>query len=267
MTYDALLELAKKVTVHAKGQTAVNGLDLFYFNGWNNAITLQMVHQQGASIFNQDLTECDYTTPEAKKALGWYFNWAQARVGPSPLRPGGNPFSLAGGGQLGMTMLGYWFLGAELSSLGAAENRWRLVISPQMGTRRVTSCNTCTGVWIPRLSRKKDAAWKFVEWYTVGKGAEQRAIVGAGIPPVKSMSELLPTRTAENRAALATINADLQYFSQWTFSPYIKSDLSEQIWQHYMSQAFAGTLSLDAAAAAITRTINSQLKRNKQVLG
>jgi ABC-type glycerol-3-phosphate transport system substrate-binding protein len=166
-----------------------------------------------------------------------------------------------------MAMLGYWFQGAELSAFGAAENRWRLIISPQMGQQRVTSCNTCTGVWIPELSQQKDAAWKFVEWYTVGKGAQQRAIVGTGIPPAKSMSELLPTRTMENRAALATINADLKYFNQWTFSPYISSDLAEQVWQHYMSQAFAGTLSLDAAAAAITRNINAQLRRNKQAIG
>ena len=267
MSYDELLALAKKLTVRKNGRIAVYGLDMFYVAGWYNAYTMQMVHQQGGSVFNSDLTECDYTTPEAKKALKWFTDWAQAHVGPSSLDPGDNPFGLAGVDRMAMTMLGYWFQGGFLSSLGAAENHWRLLVSPQMGSKRVTCNNTCTGVWIPKQSQHKDAAWKFVEWYTVGHGAHERAIVGDGIPPLKSMYALLPTKTAENKAALATMNADLAYFSLWHFSPYIDSSAAEQIWEQYMNQAFAGKMSVDAAAGAITQDINRQLKRNKKIIG
>jgi ABC-type glycerol-3-phosphate transport system substrate-binding protein len=86
ITYDQLFTMATKLTTRQGGKTLVYG----YGTQWSFGLTViaaMMIKQQGGDIYNAAGTQADFTTPAAQKAIEWFINYEQAKIGPSSLDP------------------------------------------------------------------------------------------------------------------------------------------------------------------------------------
>lgn len=110
-TYEEWLEKAERLVERKNGQTAVYGGS---YNGVNLCVLLtNLVAAAGGSLFSDDFTRVDFTTPEARRALTWYVDYAKAKVGPSLVQP--NPDAWDGptyvANRMAMSGSGYWLGG------------------------------------------------------------------------------------------------------------------------------------------------------------
>ena len=107
ISYDELLEISKKVAVINGGTTEVYGLGMEWQWTLYGPIAA-MVAQQGGSLYNDDLSEVDFTTPEAVRALQWFVDYGQSGVGPTSLNPlpDGSDYSTFAAGRMAITGTG-----------------------------------------------------------------------------------------------------------------------------------------------------------------
>ncbi len=267
LSYDELLRLAKKVTVRKHGKIQVYGLDPEW--GWfTQAHILNLLAQEGKTLWNADYTEASFTSPEVRKILQWYVDWAQARVGPSPLDPDPQwTGALWQANRLAMTTYGYWFEGfliqnnpAQLKSAGFAPG-------PLWGPKRVSADMIDTGAYIAAASKNQDAAWAFFEYYMAGKPAYDRAVSGWGFSPLKSLMPLMPHATSEEQEFLTVAQNDVRYDTTLHFSPYISDAAMETAIQKYINPVMLGQAQLDSALQQLEAAVNKQLQLGKQQVG
>ncbi len=267
MTYDALLDMAKRLTVNQNGKIQVYGLDA----NWGYVMqghVLQMVAQQGGSVFNSDFTKADFTTPEATKAIKWYVDWAQAHVGPSPLDPyagwDGTSFPAD---RLAISMFGYWFGGSivapDTHNLGEHVG---FAPAPVMGSTRVSSCMTGTGAWIPQTAKHPDEAWKFMEYFMGGQPAKDRATGGFGIPGLKSLFSDLPQAKPYQAQAYKTQKNELQYQQVLHFSPYVSDNAVNLAFSQNIEPVMKGKVPLDQGITNLNNAVNLLLQQGKSQL-
>ncbi len=268
MTYDELLSIAKKLTVRQGNKIQIYGLDAEWGFVTQGAIA-QMLAQEGKSLFNSDYTQVDFTTPEAKKVLQWFVDWAQAHVGPSPLDPdpGGWSWPPFQANRLAIAMDGYWFGGVIATDTQGLTNNVGFAPAPIWGSQRISCCRTATGAWIPQASKNKDAAFKLMEFFEGGAPARAYAQLGHGIPSLKSLVLLLPQSKPYQQQAYKTQQNELSYLQTLHFSPYITDDAMEAAIQRYIVPVMQGQTTLDSATAQLTEAINLQLTQNKSQIG
>ncbi len=263
LTYDELFSLAKRLTVRAKGVTQVYGVDMALDQGHLE----QMLRQDGQSLFNHDFSEVDFTTPEARRALTFFVDLAQAHVTPSPLdpNPAGWDYPPFLANRLGMANYGYWF--GSLVNIpgphGQPVARSGYAPSPQFGHTRVDACLTGTGAWIPQASHNKDLAFTFMEFFLGGAPAVTHARLGTGIPALKSLVPDLPHDTPYQNAAYQAMRSELSYFGILHFSPYISNDAMNASITKYITPVMQGKTSLESAAQDLTRAVNQLLSLGK----
>ena len=265
MTYDQLLDMGNKLTVKQGGKVQVYGIDPQWASSPN---IIQMIRQQDGIIYRTDLTQADFTTPEAQKALQWYVAYAQAHIGPSPFDPDPNgwdgPTYLAN--RLAVSQFGYWF-GGEISS-GSKDVTAHAFMAPAplMGPKRISACFTATGAWIPASAKNKDAAWSFMEYFMAGTPAHERAKSGWGVPSLKSLLPEMPQSSPYQKQAYQVLQNEQQYFEVLPVSPYTTSAAMNPIFDKYLQQAVRNQLSVGSAAQQITADINKLLQQGKQAM-
>jgi len=269
MTYDQLLALGKKLTVVKGGKVQVYGLDPAWTLGWEYGGMIQMLAQEGKSLWNADYTHADFTSPEVLKILKWYVDWAQARVGHSPLDP--DPDGWAGpaflADRVAMVVYGYWFQGEITSGPKTLLQHVGFAPSPQWGPKRLSGCLTATGAWIPANSKNKDAAWKFFEYYMAGKPAQNRATSGWGVPTVKRYLKDMPQGTPEQRDFYRVLQNELKHFTVLRFSPYITDTAMSNAINKYMQPVMKGQMKLEDGAKQLEIAVNKLVLQAKQQVG
>ena len=265
-SYDELLEIAKKLTTVDGGTTAVYGLGLEWQWSLYGPIAA-MVAQQGESLFNDDLTEIDFTSDAAQRALQWYVDFAQAGVGPTSLNPlaDGSDFATFAAERMAITQDGYWF-GGNFAGEDALQTV-RFAPAPVMGDTRVALSYGGQGLWIPEQAKNKDAAWKFMEYFMAGSPAEGRASSGWGMPSLKSLADRLPQDLPYQKEAFAVVENELQYTVPLPDSPYIGVQLLHDTIDKYLQQAIKGDLSVEEAGAQLTDELNEVLAQGVEQLG
>ncbi len=265
LTFDELLALGKKLTLRKGGKIQVYGLNA-EFGIYMEFHMLQLMAQQGKPLFNADYTKIDCTSPEARKILKFYFDYAQARIGPSPLDPEANwdgiiyPVN-----RVAIAQWGYWFGGLINipGKNGQSVTESGIAPAPLMGPHRVSGCAGPAGSWIPQGSRNRDAAWKLFEFYHGGQPARDRAAGGYGLPSLKSLFPLLPHNTPYQKAAVQVQQTELKHVAVLRYSPYITSDAFDAIFTKYMTAAVTGQSSLDDAARGMETAYNNRLRLGK----
>lgn len=266
ISYDELLDIAKKLTVTTGGSTEVYGLGLEW--AWQLYGPLSaMVMQQGGSLYNDDLSEIDFTSPEAQKAVQWYVDFAHAGVGPTSLNPlpEGSDFSTFAAERMGISQDGYWFGGNfagddALKTVGFAP-------APTMGDERVSLTYGGVGLWIPEQSQHKDAAWKFMEYFMAGTPAQQRATSGWGLPSLKSLADQIPQDQPYQKQAAEVAANEVQFSRPLPDSPYIAMDKLNATIDKYLQAAIKGEMSVAEATSAMTDEINEALAQGKEQIG
>ncbi|MEW2401129.1 extracellular solute-binding protein [Streptomyces sp. NPDC046862] len=266
LSYDELLDLGKKLVKRRLGKVKVYGL-----NATGMGVFAQltgMTASAGGSVFSDDLTTVDFSSPEALKALGWYLEYAKADIGPNVVNP--NPDGWDGptyqANRMAMSSNGYWFGGviggdAKLSKVS------RFAPAPQLGSHRVSPCFGATGFWIPKDAKNKDTAWKLFEWYFAGDPAKARASSGWGIPSLTSLRSQMPQGTAFQKQAFEVQHRETPYFSVLPFSPYAQVDALDAVLSKVLPDAVKSGTSAGKVADELNSRMNDQLAKGKELVG
>ncbi|GKQ37066.1 extracellular solute-binding protein [Streptomyces sp. A012304] len=267
VTFDEWLETAKRLTRRRNGQTTVFG------GSYNGVLTPNLLATltvaAGGSLFSDDFSRVDFTTPEARKALGWYIEYGRTRVGPSIIQPDPNTWDgpTYQAGRMAMSGNGYW-LGGLINADKELAPVSRLAPAPVFEAgRRISPCQAGTGLWMPKKSRNKDAAWRVFEWFFGEAPAKGRASSGWGIPTLKSLRPLMPAKEPYQQRVLKVQNAELRHFSVIAFTPYATADSLYALFNQVAPAAMTGGMSVDALAGRLNSLMNEQLKRGKEQVG
>lgn len=265
-SYDDLLEIAEKLTVSDGDTTKVFGLGLEW--QWSLYAPMSaMVMQQGGQLYNDDLTEIDFTSEEAQRAFQWYVDFAKAGVGPTSLDPlaDGSDFSTFAAERMAISQDGYWF-GGNFAAEDALETV-RFAPAPVMGDTRVAPTYSGQGWWIPEKAENKEAAWKLMEYYMAGPPAEDRAGSGWGLPALKSLADKLPQDLPYQKQAYEVAMNELQHAKPLPDSPYISTELLNSTIDKYLQSAIKDEMSVAEATAALTDELNEALAQGKDQIG
>ncbi|MFG2378412.1 extracellular solute-binding protein [Streptomyces sp. NPDC048504] len=267
VTYEQWLEDAKRLTRRKNGQTTVFGGS---YNGLNApGLLAGLTAAAGGSLFSEDFSRVDFTTPEARKALAWYIDYCRAKVGPSLIQPDPNGWDgpTYQAGRMAMTGSGYW-LGGMIDTDKKLARVSRLAPAPVFaGGPRLSPCQGGTGLWMPKKARNKDAAWRVFEWFFGEAPAKERASSGWGIPSLKSLRSLMPGQEPYQKRALRVQEAELKHFSVTAFTPYATADALAALFNQAAPAAMSGGISVDTLAGRLNSSMNEQLKRGKEQVG
>lgn len=267
VTYEEWLDTAKRLTRRRNGQTTVFG------GSYNGVLTPNLLASltvaAGGNLFTDDYSRVDFTTPEARKALGWYIDYCRTKVGPSIVQPDPNTWDgpTFQANRLAMSNSGYW-LGGLINADKKLAPLSRLAPAPRFeGGRRVSPCQAGTGFWIPSASHHKDAAWRVFEWFFGEAPAKARASGGWGIPTLKSLRPLMPAQEDYQKRVLTVQEAELKHYSVIAFTPYATADSLLALFNQIAPAAMTGGMSVDTLAGRLTSAMNEQLKRGKEQVG
>jgi multiple sugar transport system substrate-binding protein len=267
ITFEEWLDHAQRLVQRSKGQTTVFG------GSYNGLVKLTlmatMTASAGGSLFADDFTRVDFTTPEARKVLAWYLDYCRLKVGPSPVLPDPNGWDgpTYQAGRMAMSNNGYWMGGMIGTDKKLAEVS-RLAPAPVFaGGPRISACQGGTGMWMPRKAKNKDAAWRIFEWFFGEAPAKARASSGWGIPSLKSLRALMPHQEDFQKRTLSAQRNELKHFSVVALSPYISGDAFESLFNQVATPAMKGEMSVDRLAGRLNSVINQQIKRGKEQVG
>ncbi|WP_405469527.1 extracellular solute-binding protein [Streptomyces canus] len=267
VTYEEWLDKAKRLTRRKNGQTTVFG------GSYNGVLTPSLLASltvaAGGNLFTDDYSRVDFTTPEARKALGWYIDYCRTKVGPSIIQPDPNTWDgpTFQANRLAMSNSGYW-LGGLINADKKLAPLSRLAPAPYFeGGRRISPCQAGTGFWIPSKSHHKDAAWRVFEWFFGEAPAKARASGGWGIPTLKSLRPLMPAQEGYQKRVLTVQEAELKHYSVIAFTPYATADSLLALFNQIAPAAMNGDISVDTLAGRLNSAMNDQLKRGKEQVG
>jgi multiple sugar transport system substrate-binding protein len=267
VTYEEWLDKAERLTRRKNGQTTVFG------GSYNGVLTPNLLASltvaAGGNLFTDDYSRVDFTTPEARKALGWYIDYCRTKVGPSIIQPDPNAWDgpTFQANRLAMSNSGYW-LGGLINADKKLAPLSRLAPAPYFdGGRRVSPCQAGTGFWIPSASHHKDAAWRVFEWFCGEAPAKARASGGWGIPTLKSLRPLMPAQEDYQKRVLTVQEAELKRYSVIAFTPYATADSLLALFNQIAPAAMNGAISVDTLAGRLNSAMNAQLKRGKEQVG
>ena len=263
--WDAILDAAKQLKAAGVSEYPL-GLNWQWGVG---AIFNTMIVQQGGTIYNDDLTEVDYETPEAKRAFEWFVDYATSGVGvttANPL-PDGSDVASFEGGRMAMTLTGYW-MGGGLTADGAAGVRdyAQLIPTPTFG-ENISAVAGGVGAWIPSKSDAKDEAWRVMEYFMGGEPAVERSKSGWGLPALESLWGNLPQEFEFQVQAAATAEQEAANVTTLPSSPYMDGAVFTAELDDAIMGAAKGELTVDAALAQLTTAINDTLAQGKDQLG
>ncbi|MFE4799383.1 extracellular solute-binding protein [Streptomyces sp. NPDC056708] len=266
LSCDEWLDFGKRLTNRRLGKVKVYGLSA---GGMGTFAQLTyLTASAGGSVFAEDLASVDFSSPEARKALQWYLDYARADIGPNVANP--NPdawdWPTYQANRMAMAVDGYWFGGMFLEDAKVAENS-RLAPAPQLGSHRISPCFGATGYWIPRDTKNKDAAWKFFEWYFGGKPAQDRASSGWGVPSLKSLQDKMPQDKPFQKQAYAAQQHEMKYFSTLSFTPYAEVTALDAVLNKVLPGAIHSSTSAGKVADEVNQRMNEQIARGKELVG
>ncbi|MBE8476073.1 extracellular solute-binding protein [Streptomyces justiciae] len=266
LSMDEWLDLGKRLTARRLGKVKVYGLSA---NGMGVMSQLMwMTASAGGSLFADDTATVDFSSPEARKALQWYMDYAKADIGPSLVNP--NPDGWDGptyqAGRMAMSCGGFWF-GSVIAGDGKLSEVSRFAPAPQLGSHRVSPIFSGTGFWIPKDAKNKEEAWKLFELHFGGGPAEERAAAGWGMPPLNSLRSKMPQKTAMQKQAYAAQMKELPYFTVLPVSPYAQMDALNGVLSKVLPDAVKSDRAVGKVADALNSRMNEQLDRGKELVG
>lgn len=226
-----------------------------------------MMATMGGSIFSEDASTVDLSSPEAQRAIQWLIDACESRVGYSPLdpNPDGYDWTAMAANRLATAGHGYWYLG-QLQDPAAASFRdsCRLLPSLTFGPQRISTTFAATGMWIPEKAKNKEAAFQFLEFHTCGADAEKRATAGWGIPALKSLEPKLPSSNTFEKDAIDSFRSEIDHTQVLTFSPYAQTDAMDVLLAQDFLPILKGSKKAADFADKVTPKLNQLLADGKR---
>ncbi|GAQ55723.1 extracellular solute-binding protein [Streptomyces acidiscabies] len=267
VTFEQWQEDARRLVQRKRGQTIVFGGS--YAGLTRSTLLATMTASAGGSLFDDDFSRVDFTTPEARKALAWYIDYCHTKVGPSLIQPDPNGWDgpTYQAGRMAMSNSGYW-LGGMIGTDPKLAAVSRLAPAPVFaGGPRISACQGGTGLWMPKKAKNKDAAWRVFEWFFGEEPAKERAAGGWGIPTLKSLRALMPHQETYQQRTLKVQENELKHYSVVSFTPYTRADALDALFNQAAPAAMNGGISVDRLAGQLNDVVNEQLKRGKEQVG
>ncbi|QHT59429.1 sugar ABC transporter substrate-binding protein [Paenibacillus lycopersici] len=271
MTYDEMLDLAKKLTKKQNGKITQYGLVDMFTNGViaNQDLLLHQLASLGEQLYSDKGIELD--TPDAKKALQYWVDAVKAPVGPSPLNTETKSFiDLFTQNKSAMMLCGYWFSGLLRTTDSTKNNLddYMLLPSPMMdGGKRVEAARGASGSIIYSKTKHPKEAWTVFEWFYSGQMADERAKSGWGLPVFQSKMALLPQETAFDKQAYGVVKDDLDYIQVLGYSPFVASQAITSTFDQQFTPVYFDKSTIDDAIGKISKNIADLMQDNKDLTG
>jgi multiple sugar transport system substrate-binding protein len=210
MTWQQFRETAKKLT-HGTGNDKVWGA---FLHSWKSQVMNQGVTQgnhnliQGKYGFLKPAYNLFLKMQNEDKSI---MNLGEIKTTSTHYR------AFFESGKVGMCYMGSWYIGALLDDKKAGKHNinWGVVKAPHWsGSIPGTTVSVLTTLGINAKSKKKDAAWKLVNYFTGEKGAMIHA--KAGVSPGYRTSAILDAYTstpgfpAGGKVALETVKTTVE---------------------------------------------------------
>jgi len=269
----SLTEPASWDDILTKGQALKDaGIELPIGIEWQwgiGGLLQEMVEQQGAHIFSEDLTEADLTSPEAIRAIQWLIDYGKLGIGPTSLNPlaAGQDGPAFTSGEMAASMDGYWFAGQftaeEAANVAATAS---LAPAPTWG-KRISAVNGGVGAWIPEASDDKDAAWRVMEYFIGGQPAIDRAKSGWGLPALQSLWKYLPTEQPYQKQAAELAKSEVEFVVPLQDSPYISIDQWNPELDKGVQSGILGEKTAKEIGQEVEDRMNALLAQGKDQLG
>lgn len=267
ITYEELFELGKKLTkTDASGNVVTWGYD--YSPYWVKFLVSDMATAKSLSIYNSDGTAMN-EDPDVRDL--WKY-WARYQVenistnvnNPSPGWTG----SAFQSDRVAMAQLGYWF-GAQMMANENFNTKYGWAPTPilEKGAPRVTNNLGATGIVMFSGTKHPEEAFRVFEWYMGGAYGRERAETGWGIPPLKSLSALLPEDNEYNASRKAIAFDDTKYMVSWQASNYITTGMYDASWVANIDDLVQGKINYDEFIDKFYAGINESIKLGMEELG
>ncbi len=160
--------------------------------------------------------------------------------------PGGWTGSSFESDRVAFVQLGYWF-GANLQKNEGYNEKYGWAPTPVVtkGGKRVTNTLGATGIVMYAKTPHPESAMEVFEWYMAGAYGIERAKTGWGIPPLKSLYDLLPTGNEYNDSRLKVAFDDAKYFKPWQTNPHVPGSTFENAWMNHIDDLVLGKITED----------------------
>ncbi len=267
LTYEELFELSKKLTESdASGNVIVFGYD--YSPYWAKFLVSDMATAKNLSIYNADNSAMN----DDPKVRDLWKYWARYQVenisaninNPSPGWAGAAFQS----DRIAMVQLGYWF-GAQLMENENYNEKYGWAPTPIVakGAPRVTNNLGATGIVMFSGTEHPEEAFRVFEWYIGGDYGKERAETGWGIPPLKSMTKLLPENNKYNASRKAIAFDDTKYMVSWQANQYITTGMYDSAWTNNIDDLVLGKIDYDKFVDKFYAELNETLTLGIEELG
>ena len=265
ITYQELADLARKLTKRSGDRTEVMGFGGAPSNWFERVVEVQL-NEDGTSLWESDFSKIKLTTPEARKALEYWFNLAKENVWYNPLNP---PASWDGESftknQLAICQYGYWF--SAMAETDETKGNVVNLPAPIWGAKHTSPTITATGTVMHSRTKVPDEAWKLFEWYHGGEPALARAKSGWGVPALKSLYQHMPTDMPFQKQVQKVLQNELKMSDTAVrFNPYIShSETASQNsfvapWSKYLEAALRNQMTFDQLVQNVEKEVNTAIK-------
>jgi multiple sugar transport system substrate-binding protein len=268
ITWEAALELARKLTVDQHGVDASRGsfdsqavqqvgltVPTYYF-WWF------LCRQAGQEVYSPDFSEVLIGRPAARRALQWLVDvYGKYRVGPSPVVKTTQPVGFDKGNQA-MYVEGMW---AAINPRTNLKDDWDVVPVPQFQGRPRIGLGWASGNVVVTGARNPDGGWQLAKFLAGPEVQSQMMEAGNAQPFLKAQVrdpgyyKLTPPHSKEvpiKEAEIATSPA---------FYPHAR-DVQNMILPA-LEGVYKGEESLDGMIARLTPLINEKLREYKARFG
>ena len=277
LTYQQIAELAKATTKKEGAKTTVMGYG-GDANDWFDRLVEVQLNSQGKSLYSDDFSQVNLTSPEAKAVMQFWFNMAKDNIWWNPLNP---PASWAGDSfakeQEAIVQYGYWYTGSvaqgavgDQNSSQKLEDEVVMLPAPKWGDTIKDPTITATGGVVHAKTKQPDQTWHFFEYFFGDDiPAHDRAQSGWGVPALKSLFSMMPSDTPFRKQVNTVLQGELAITDvQVRFNPYINpgENISQNSftssWSKNLEAALKGQMNFDTLLNTVEKDVNGVIKDN-----
>jgi multiple sugar transport system substrate-binding protein len=256
LTYAEVAELAQKFVVKDGDKVVYHGI---LIPNYLQTIT-QILIQQNTSMFNEDYSELQLVdNPAALEVVKFFYD--NTLNGSFNVDWADMAYTWSDGSERFPPIIqwGYWY-GGSLAPDSPLRDNLMMLPAPTWDTSlpRVDMTGGPFGLVISANTEHPAEAYRFFEWYIVGKGGIDRTLHGWGAPSLLSMFEFLPQESAFDRQRFEVLQGEFSY-SDWQMPIYpyrITAEAFDASWKKNMPLALAGEIDFDIFVSNLQEEVN-----------
>lgn len=260
LTWNELMDLAKKLTLTENGKVKQYGLALGAKTQADFSTIMLEMASRGVKIFSEDMKTADFTKPEMKQAVSMWVDAVKNNLGKNDVNQ--DPATWAGdlfmNNKAAMIMAGYWFSGmirGDEKMKTHLDDFGMLAAPIAENGIRVSPTGAATGFIINKNTEYPEQAWKVFEFIMAGTPAKNRATGGWGVPALKSLVPLMPQVTDFDKRVYNQLQEELKYSNVFLESnPFLLN--GQTLMDKFVTPVYFGKSTVDEAMEELTKNAN-----------